>query len=338
VHSNALPQQVPSGSHQAFLGPGAAGAGAPGSPVSTAEAAADALAAAALAPGAPSGPVKHASSDLEPVLTAAMEAVTAAITTTTSSSSGDDGAAPYNPLTALSEQLASAASDWNPRGRPDSSGSMVGGAVLMKLEPLASMGPADMAGYINPHGRPQVIAAAGQYVALGMPNSVTIIVQLPMAHGQHSGGGAAAAGGSSGGPAATSGGSATGSVHVCGEVKHGTEAVTALGFSTVASAGDGLWLAVGHLSGAVALWDLQRRGPRLITTIRECVGCAPGLAPCQWRSGRHQQHGVKRQTHCAACTARNLMVVVALQRCYHSVLCTQYPTAPWCHALTPAPV
>jgi hypothetical protein len=49
----------------------------------------------------------------------------------------------------------------------------------------------------------------------------------------------------------------------------GDESVTSMAFSHVAAAGDPMWLAVGHCSGSVVVWDLQRRPARPLATIGE---------------------------------------------------------------------
>jgi hypothetical protein len=50
------------------------------------------------------------------------------------------------------------------------------------------------------------------------------------------------------------------------------DAVSSLGFSVVAAPGDALWLAVGHMSGALSVWELQKRGPRQVAGIGESRG------------------------------------------------------------------
>lgn len=54
---------------------------------------------------------------------------------------------------------------------------------------------------------------------------------------------------------------------VLGEPRSEAEAVTALGFSTLAVAGDSLWVVAGHLSGALLVWDLSKRAPRQVASI-----------------------------------------------------------------------
>lgn len=58
---------------------------------------------------------------------------------------------------------------------------------------------------------------------------------------------------------------------VVGEPRSEAEAVSSLGFSHVASAGDPLWLVVGHASGAVVVWDLSRRPARQAVAIGGCT-------------------------------------------------------------------
>lgn len=52
------------------------------------------------------------------------------------------GGTPADPMARLSSLLADAATDWNPAGRPDASGAMVGGAVALRLEELHAPGGA----------------------------------------------------------------------------------------------------------------------------------------------------------------------------------------------------
>lgn len=62
---------------------------------------------------------------------------------------------PEDPLAALGQLLADAPADWNPLGRPDASGAMVGGAVLLRLEELSAV-VGDLGAWWAAHGRPQV--------------------------------------------------------------------------------------------------------------------------------------------------------------------------------------
>ncbi len=101
---------------------------------------------------------------------------------------------------------------------------------------------------------PQAVAAAGQLVAVGTSTGMVVVVQLPLPQ-------------QPGAPAAPA---AAPTVWHLGEPRGEGEAVTALGFSVMASPGDSLWLAVGHASGAVAIWDLQKRGPRQVASIGAC--------------------------------------------------------------------
>ena len=255
--------------------------------------AAAAPAAAAAKPGAgvaaPHEAALAAAKEYERQLSRSRQPLRTATTTTTSSSSGGsssqqlDGTAAashdsaagaevapvkLDPLTDLSELLKDAKQDWNVRGRPDTAGSMVGGAVLLKMEGLNMLAGTDLSGYLTPHGRPQVIASVGQYIAMGMANGVTLVIQLPTPQQQS----AAAGGGGHGGGAAAAGGGVAGAVAQvwsCGEVRHAGEGVTAVGFSSVAGPSDGLWLAVGHASGALVLWELQRRGPKQLASVGE---------------------------------------------------------------------
>jgi hypothetical protein len=168
-----------------------------------------------------------------------------------------------HPLSALSALLADAPMDWNSQGRPDAAGAMVGGAVLLRLEELSAV-VGDLGEWWAAHGRPQAIAAAGQFVAVGTSSGAAVMLQLPPAHAAaaQAGGGAPAAGGAqqaaSNGPA----------VWALGEgARPELGPVTALGFSQPAGAQDALWLAVGHASGVVGVWEIQRRGAKNVATI-----------------------------------------------------------------------
>ncbi|GFR42943.1 hypothetical protein Agub_g3819, partial [Astrephomene gubernaculifera] len=81
--------------------------------------------------------------------------------------------------------------------------------------------------------------------------------------GVQAGSGSAPAGGA--GQHGNSGGSSP--IVAVGEARSEAEAVTALALSTVAGPGDPLWLLVGHASGSLAAWDLQRRPPRLVALV-----------------------------------------------------------------------
>lgn len=63
----------------------------------------------------------------------------------------------------------------------------------------------------------------------------------------------------------------------------GFDPVTSLGFSTVGAARDALWLAVGHASGSLSVWELQKRGPRQVAVIGECTWV--WLQGCDKRAG-----------------------------------------------------
>ncbi len=58
----------------------------------------------------------------------------------------------------------------------------------------------------------------------------------------------------------------------------GFDPVCSLGFSVVGAPGDALWLAAGHVSGALTVWELQKRGPRQIAGIGERFECVLGKA------------------------------------------------------------
>ncbi|KAL6746357.1 hypothetical protein V8C86DRAFT_2945063 [Haematococcus lacustris] len=80
-----------------------------------------------------------------------------------------------------------------------------------------------------------------------------------------------------------------------GEVKSEAEGVTSLAFSHVAAAGDPMWLAVGHASGGVTVWDLQRRPARLITHISEWSAQPARHAPVLPARPRHPAAADLRQ-------------------------------------------
>ncbi|GIM15059.1 hypothetical protein Vretimale_17920 [Volvox reticuliferus] len=80
-------------------------------------------------------------------------------------------------------------------------------------------------------------------------------------YGQGGGGGL---GSSATGPGSSSSG---GVIVVVGEPRSEAEAVTALALSVVTGPGDPLWLLVGHASGVVTTWDLQRRPPKQVAVI-----------------------------------------------------------------------
>lgn len=133
--------------------------------------------------------------------------------------------------------------------------------MALKLEELGGIAPDLASG--SPWfqiGRPRVVALTGPVVAVGTAFGVTRIVQLPPpmpalpsnAAGPpsqpHSGGDAATA--------------VAPPVLTLGEIRSEAEAVTSLCFSHVAAAGDAMWLLVGHASGLVVAWDVQRRPAR----------------------------------------------------------------------------
>lgn len=118
----------------------------------------------------------------------------------------------------------------------------------------------------------QSVAASGQYLAVGAASGSTLVFQLPVAqapaaqgqappHPTHSTGS---------GHSPLPGGAAMWQLGaVAGSERGGLgfDPVCSLGFSTVGTPGDALWLAVGHVSGALTVWELQKRGPRQIAGI-----------------------------------------------------------------------
>ncbi|GAX83579.1 hypothetical protein CEUSTIGMA_g11004.t1 [Chlamydomonas eustigma] len=171
---------------------------------------------------------------------------------------------PPEPLEELEALLGATRDDWHPAGRPDASGAMVGGSVALRLEELQGLVPELMPMWQH-LGRPRVIAGSGPVVAVGTSLGATVVFQTPAA--------AAAAGAvhnqappaASQGPAAAA--AAPPAPMVLGEARSEAEAVCSLGFSVASSPADGLWLIVGHASGAVQVWDLQKRPARLVVTI-----------------------------------------------------------------------
>jgi hypothetical protein len=127
----------------------------------------------------------------------------------------------------------------------------------------------------------QAIAASGQYLAVGAASGSTLVFQLPVpqaAGSQGSGSGPPNPTHSLGsGHSPLPGGAAMWQLggHSGGERGAlGSDPVSSLGFSVVGVAGDALWLAVGHVSGSVTVWELQKRGPRQIAGIGEADSAA----------------------------------------------------------------
>jgi hypothetical protein len=80
-------------------------------------------------------------------------------------------APPEDPLQALTELLIDAPGDWNPQGRPDAAGAMIGGAVLLRLEELSAV-VGDLGAWWAAHGRPQVRAPLG---CQGCPHAAALM-------------------------------------------------------------------------------------------------------------------------------------------------------------------
>ncbi|GLI64518.1 hypothetical protein VaNZ11_007787 [Volvox africanus] len=227
------------------------------------------------------------------------------------------GSAVLDPLAGLTTLLADAAQDWNPSGRPDALGAMVGGSVALRLEELHTVLP-DITQHWLTSGRPRVVTISNAIMAVGTSLGAALVFHLPAASGaktaaggegggssqyqQHAsqggmgmqgahvltgqlhysgsvGGGVGAlslslppygqGGGGGLGPSTMgpSSGSSSRAIVVVGEPRNEAEAVTALALSTVTGPGDPLWLLVGHASGVVAAWDLQRRPPKQVAVI-----------------------------------------------------------------------
>lgn len=127
----------------------------------------------------------------------------------------------------------------------------------------------------------QVVAASGQYLAVGTSSGSTLVFQLPVPQGsggqpgQGLGSGPQNPAQHSSGPGHSSlpggaamwqlGGHSGGDRGVLGH-----DPVSSLGFSVVGTGGDALWLAVGHAGGSVTVWELQKRGPKQIAGIGGC--------------------------------------------------------------------
>jgi hypothetical protein len=120
----------------------------------------------------------------------------------------------------------------------------------------------------------QVVAASGQYLAVGTASGSALVIQLPQPQQGSAAAAAAQQSGGLAGPQNSAGGHGHSALPGGAAMWQlgeglGVDAVTCLGFSVVAGAGDALWLAVGHGSGAVTVWELQRRGPRQVAGIGE---------------------------------------------------------------------
>jgi hypothetical protein len=127
----------------------------------------------------------------------------------------------------------------------------------------------------------QVVSASGQYLAVGAASGSTLVFQLPVSQ-------AAGSQGSGSGPqnpthslgsghSPLPGGAAMWQLGGHSGAERGAlglDPVSSLGFSVVGAAGDALWLAVGHVSGSVTVWELQKRGPRQIAGIGEADSAA----------------------------------------------------------------
>jgi hypothetical protein len=131
----------------------------------------------------------------------------------------------------------------------------------------------------------QAVAASGAYLAVGTSSGSTLVFQLPVPQGP---GGQPGQGPGSGPQTPAHSAHSMGSGHSTlpggaamwqlggpagGERGVlGFDPVSSLGFSVVGSTADALWLAVGHVSGALTVWELQKRGPRQVAGIGECWG------------------------------------------------------------------
>lgn len=119
----------------------------------------------------------------------------------------------------------------------------------------------------------QVVAASGPYLAVGSVLGSALLFQLPTPQQGTAGqqGSAAATPHQNPGHhqqqqySTLPGGAA---MWQLGEGLTG-DAVTCLGFSVVMNGSDALWLAVGHESGALSVWELQKKGPRQVAVIGE---------------------------------------------------------------------
>lgn len=152
----------------------------------------------------------------------------------------------------------------------------VGGSIALRLEELQGLVP-ELMPLWDRLGGPRALAASGPVVAVGTSLGAVVVFQTPSSAAASAGAASEVPLGAAAGAAAPGGqrqGGGQGHAPsppplVLGEPRGEAEAVTALGFSTVATAGDAMWLLVGHASGTVTAWDLQRRPARLVATIGE---------------------------------------------------------------------
>ncbi len=128
----------------------------------------------------------------------------------------------------------------------------------------------------------------GTVIAVGTSLGVTLVAQLPSISAAAAA--AAAAGGTPDAQHAQQPQAPPQPMQALGEPRSEAEAVTSLGFSRVDAAADPLWLLVGHASGTVAVWDLQRRPVRLVTTISACGARGLGVRRLSLRARAVQVH------------------------------------------------
>eukprot|EP00775_Hariotina_reticulata_P011041 gene11041-11196_t len=142
------------------------------------------------------------------------------------------------PVDDILAELLSLEEDWNPSGRPDASGAaMIGGVVLLKLESFAGL----------------FSAAAGGDSSVGGVDWSAVLAAALAPHGRQQLGGFSSSGGMD-------------------YQGFGGDGVTCLGFSVVSSVNDGLWLAAGHESGAVTVWEMTKKGPKQVAGIGDIRG------------------------------------------------------------------
>ena len=193
----------------------------------------------------------------------------------------------------------------------------VGGSIALRLEELQGLVP-ELMPLWDRVGRPRVLAASGPVIAVGTALGAVVVFQAPSSSSMSVTAGPGAApqqgvsgehGGGVGEPVPTP---APPPPLVLGEARGEAEVVTALGFSTVlsgaggggggaVSSSPGLWLLVGHASGTIAAWDLQRRPARQVVSIGEYDTC-PQLRPYMLLGGVITFVGARTHTPCACYT------------------------------------
>ena len=112
----------------------------------------------------------------------------------------------------------------------------------------------------------------GPVVAVGTSLGVTLVLQLPSLAAAASASLAPSrpeSASSQAGTAPSAPPSTNTPLLLLGEARNEAESVTALGFSYLSVPGDPMWLMVGHASGSVVVWDVQKRPARQVAIIGE---------------------------------------------------------------------